>query len=159
MQFCSNCNVEVDDKFSFCPQCGSRLQSKTESNFCPYCGNRIETEGEFCPFCGKPLIDEQNVITSAPPTINQYNSVNNQYISSNNIPQETPEEESSGSLFVAGLKVILYFIGGFFLLLVMKVLTKGMVKSFMRDGLSLSVVICAIIVGLISYYFISRKSE
>ena len=55
MRFCPNCNLEFDDRYAFCHQCGDKLQEKIEQNFCPYCGNQIETDGVFCPFCGNSL--------------------------------------------------------------------------------------------------------
>lgn len=62
MKICPNCQVEYDDKFSFCNQCGSKLQDKVELFFCPFCGNRMETEGAFCPYCGKSLKDKKQSI-------------------------------------------------------------------------------------------------
>lgn len=62
MKICPSCQVEYDDKFSFCNQCGSKLHEKVELVFCPYCGNRTETEGAFCPYCGKSLKDKKQSI-------------------------------------------------------------------------------------------------
>lgn len=58
MKICSNCNLEYEDKFTFCRQCGSKLQEIIEHNFCPYCGNRIEKEDAFCPYCGNSVKEE-----------------------------------------------------------------------------------------------------
>lgn len=69
MKICPNCLVEYDDKFSFCNQCGGKLQDKVELVFCPYCGNRMETEGTFCPYCGKSL-KENNQSIEVSETIN-----------------------------------------------------------------------------------------
>ena len=77
MKICKKCNLEFEDKFTFCHHCGGKLQEKIEQNFCPYCGNKIETSGEFCPYCGKSLLDAcpvtkananstSNVITEEP---------------------------------------------------------------------------------------------
>lgn len=57
MKYCPKCNLEFEDKFAFCHQCGSGLQKRIEQIFCPYCGKRIEMGGEFCPYCGKSLLD------------------------------------------------------------------------------------------------------
>ena len=58
MKFCQKCQLEMDDKYKFCYQCGGKLQEKIETVFCPYCGEKVETEGEFCPFCGKSFVEE-----------------------------------------------------------------------------------------------------
>jgi len=57
MKICPNCKIEFDEKFTFCYQCGGKLQDKIDVCFCPYCGNKIETDGEFCPYCGNLLIE------------------------------------------------------------------------------------------------------
>ena len=63
MKFCPNCHIECEDKFSFCNQCGSKLQEIIELVFCPFCGNKIETEGDFCPYCGNSLPKESETST------------------------------------------------------------------------------------------------
>ena len=157
MRFCPNCNLEYEDKYAFCHHCGSKLQDKAEQIFCPYCGNKVETDGAFCPYCGNSITDEPSVTASVPLTNTQYTSANsNQSTFVNNAPQVKPEEQEEAKgkgAFTSIIKVVLYFIGGFFLLFIMKVLTKGMVKSYMRDGFSLGFFISFIIVGAIIYYF------
>ena len=156
MKSCLNCNIEIDDKFTFCPQCGSILQEIVEANFCPYCGNQIETEGVFCPYCGNSISDDYSNSMASPITTGQYNTKtdgqnNSAHNTSHSIPKEQKTEE--GLSFSSIIKYILYLIGGFFLLFIMKVLSKGMIKSFMREGFSLTFVVCGIIVALICYYF------
>ena len=63
MKFCPNCHIECEDKFSFCNQCGSKLQEIIELVFCPFCGNKMETEGDFCPYCGNSLPKESETST------------------------------------------------------------------------------------------------
>lgn len=52
MKICAKCNLEYDDKFTFCQKCGNRLKFKEERKICSNCGKEFETDGEFCPFCG-----------------------------------------------------------------------------------------------------------
>lgn len=63
MKFCPNCHIECEDKFSFCNQCGSKLQEIIELVFCPFCGNKMETEGDFCPYCGNSLPNDSETST------------------------------------------------------------------------------------------------
>ncbi len=53
MKICAKCNLEYEDKFTFCQKCGNRLEFKEERKICSNCGKEIETDGEFCPFCGE----------------------------------------------------------------------------------------------------------
>lgn len=56
MKICPNCQLEYDEKYEFCHQCGSKLQIKEDRSFCHHCGKKIVTDGDFCPYCGKPLV-------------------------------------------------------------------------------------------------------
>lgn len=52
---CSSCGFEVDDKFNFCPICGSKIisnESQSEKyKFCPKCGSKIKENTKICPNC------------------------------------------------------------------------------------------------------------
>ncbi len=52
MKYCQNCELEYDDKFSFCKKCGSKLEVKEEKKACSKCGKELSAESGFCPFCG-----------------------------------------------------------------------------------------------------------
>ncbi len=58
MKFCSNCQLEYDDKFSFCQKCGGKLDVKEEKKICSSCGKDILIDDDFCPFCGATLKDK-----------------------------------------------------------------------------------------------------
>ena len=49
---CKNCNAEFADDAKFCPQCGARVDGKTE---CRFCGREIEENAVFCMYCGRRL--------------------------------------------------------------------------------------------------------
>ena len=54
---CSSCGFEVDEKFKFCPMCGSKITSDDETTqekykFCPKCGIKIKEDTQICPNCG-----------------------------------------------------------------------------------------------------------
>ena len=68
MKFCPSCQLEYDDKYEFCHQCGSKLQMKEDRSFCHHCGKKIVTDGDFCPFCGKSLVYAKP-IDEIPPSI------------------------------------------------------------------------------------------
>lgn len=58
---CKNCNAEFADDAKFCPQCGARVDGKTE---CRFCGREIEENAVFCMYCGRRL-DGKSVCKSA----------------------------------------------------------------------------------------------
>jgi RNA polymerase subunit RPABC4/transcription elongation factor Spt4 len=47
---CSQCGVEVEPGFSFCPRCRNRLQP-----VCPHCQRSVDPGHQFCPYCGGAL--------------------------------------------------------------------------------------------------------
>jgi hypothetical protein len=47
---CPQCDAEVDQAFSFCPRCRSRLRP-----VCPHCQRSIDLGDKFCPYCGGDL--------------------------------------------------------------------------------------------------------
>lgn len=49
---CKNCNAEFAADAKFCPQCGARVDGKTE---CRFCGREIEENAVFCMYCGRRL--------------------------------------------------------------------------------------------------------
>ena len=53
MKICKNCNIEYQDNMKFCPECGSKLESK--SNVCPNCGTEYKDGQKFCSECGSRL--------------------------------------------------------------------------------------------------------
>lgn len=64
---CQYCSAEIPDIAAFCPECGKQQEkSKTEHTFCPNCGSRLESESIFCPECGS-RVAIQTMPDSEPP--------------------------------------------------------------------------------------------
>ena len=65
MAYCQNCGQKLDEKFSFCPECGSPVLHKDMSirrqKFageiikCPNCGEILNAFSSQCPACGYEL--------------------------------------------------------------------------------------------------------
>ncbi len=65
MRFCSFCNIEIEEQFNFCPNCGASLEEKKESEsfeafkveqlICNSCGEENEVGSSFCVSCGANL--------------------------------------------------------------------------------------------------------
>lgn len=53
-EYCKNCGAQITDGAKFCPECGEKIETKT-NNCCPKCGNEIESDEEFCSKCGENL--------------------------------------------------------------------------------------------------------
>lgn len=49
---CQKCGAELADDAKFCPQCGARVDGKTE---CPGCGREIAENSVYCTYCGKRI--------------------------------------------------------------------------------------------------------
>ena len=49
---CENCGKEMDSRFNFCTECGSKLYDLL---LCPFCRNRVDIDDNFCGMCGKAL--------------------------------------------------------------------------------------------------------
>ena len=49
--FCKNCGAKLLDGASFCTNCGTPIEEKTEK-LCKQCGNPLNDENVFCPYCG-----------------------------------------------------------------------------------------------------------
>ncbi len=47
---CWNCGSVVTGLFTFCPQCGERLDSPA----CRYCGQALDPKAPVCAHCGAP---------------------------------------------------------------------------------------------------------
>ena len=70
MKICVKCQLEYNDKYTFCQKCGCKLELKEEKNTCSNCGNVIETNGGFCPFCGASFVKADiNQIKSSSTTV------------------------------------------------------------------------------------------
>jgi predicted amidophosphoribosyltransferase len=48
---CGHCGVEVQQDFSFCPNCGIRMKQAN----CAACGQKVEPTWNTCAHCGSPL--------------------------------------------------------------------------------------------------------
>lgn len=53
-EYCTNCGAKITANSKFCPECGKKMETKT-NNRCPKCGNEIEADEEFCSKCGEGL--------------------------------------------------------------------------------------------------------
>ena len=47
---CDNCNSVVDNKYTYCVNCGANLLMK-----CPSCKKEINQNMKFCGWCGMPI--------------------------------------------------------------------------------------------------------
>ena len=45
---CPNCRNVLHGSYSFCPSCGTSLNSK-----CTQCGTAVDPDWKYCPKCGK----------------------------------------------------------------------------------------------------------
>lgn len=61
-EYCSNCGAQITNNAKFCPECGEKIETKT-NNLCPKCGNEIEADEEFCSKCGEGLKPKTASIT------------------------------------------------------------------------------------------------
>ena len=61
---CPECNKEISDKATSCPNCGYPVEKKINKNLnssvldlCPKCGKFYSSKEHFCPDCGTKMID------------------------------------------------------------------------------------------------------
>lgn len=159
MKFCPSCQLEYDDKYEFCHQCGNKLKNKEEHIFCPYCGKKTVIDGEFCPYCGKSLADTKQLkntssvgIQKAKPenTVSSYKEdkkpcydqqqtiqVKKQKKITNKRDNPVKEENK----FV---KFIIGFIGFVFFLIVYTFLSKGAQEAFSK-GYGIYVIVALVV--------------
>jgi RNA polymerase subunit RPABC4/transcription elongation factor Spt4 len=50
-QKCGHCGYLLQSGFTFCPNCGMKLQESK----CPACGQNVEAAWKTCAYCGSPL--------------------------------------------------------------------------------------------------------
>lgn len=71
MHLCPSCNLEIEEKFKFCPNCGSSLeevqkeeatQQNLEQLICNACGEENEVDAKFCGSCGANLVGSKTEI-------------------------------------------------------------------------------------------------
>lgn len=54
---CPECNREVSNQATACPNCGMPLNSSQNKKFCQHCGEQIDKDCVICPKCGKQVAD------------------------------------------------------------------------------------------------------
>ena len=59
---CKKCGQENSDEFTFCQNCGKRLDGK---KICPACGAKIDEDAKFCGVCGANLESANSEIAIA----------------------------------------------------------------------------------------------
>lgn len=57
MKICQNCSSEIEDSFSFCPNCGSDFGKPI---ICKNCNYENEPNSKFCQECGNALFEKFN---------------------------------------------------------------------------------------------------
>jgi Tfp pilus assembly protein PilF/RNA polymerase subunit RPABC4/transcription elongation factor Spt4 len=86
---CDNCGFIADEKFNFCPNCGSPLiknettdqqspqnkELKSEIVICDVCGENTKSENGVCEFCGAKLTDKEKFSESKGATEVKVNEV------------------------------------------------------------------------------------
>lgn len=81
MKFCKLCNVQYNDKFKFCPQCGQLLVNEVIRK-CNNCGLALEEKMIYCPECGTRVDDSvvnEEVNYGVGKTVDQSIDVENNY--------------------------------------------------------------------------------
>jgi predicted amidophosphoribosyltransferase len=58
---CGDCNEAVDDKYTFCTNCGKELQ-----RYCSSCKKEIDLLKKYCGWCGNPISDFDKRAASDP---------------------------------------------------------------------------------------------
>ena len=175
MKICSKCQLEMEDKYKFCYQCGGKLQEKIEIAFCPYCGEKVETDGDFCPFCGNALNednDSEKVVTKETdvkePAVhnNVINSVSNKPVTNNSVKTDIhssksrkQDEDKEENTVVSWIKYIAYIIGMIVLLFIFEILIKGSVKVLRADGFGLPFFIIFFLACCILYVIYYRDND
>ena len=56
MKKCPICGIENEEQFTFCSQCGEKLDDKIH---CPSCNELIQKNSVFCGFCGAKIKDKK----------------------------------------------------------------------------------------------------
>lgn len=65
---CSNCGVELKDDDTFCPSCGTKVETKNDDELkCENCGSPIPENTLFCSICGTKVENTKVVKTIACP--------------------------------------------------------------------------------------------
>lgn len=62
MKICLQCNIEYQDNMKFCPECGTKLETKPI--VCHNCGTEYKEGQKFCAECGTKLNDSISTISS-----------------------------------------------------------------------------------------------
>ena len=57
MKKCPICGIENEEQFTFCSQCGEKLDDKIH---CPSCNELIQKNSVFCGFCGAKIKNKKN---------------------------------------------------------------------------------------------------
>ena len=59
---CTNCNIRLNPKFSFCPNCGyptkidsEKIPKTIRTVICPNCNKELDSKNNFCSSCGYAL--------------------------------------------------------------------------------------------------------
>lgn len=55
MKVCKTCSAEYDEDLSFCPNCGGKLEDKSDKATCAACGATLPDGARFCGKCGAPV--------------------------------------------------------------------------------------------------------
>ncbi|UCD00888.1 MAG: zinc-ribbon domain-containing protein [Promethearchaeota archaeon] len=59
VKFCSKCGKQIDGKWEFCQECGTRVLI-----ICPSCGTKVKGNPKFCHICGINLSEIKLIQTS-----------------------------------------------------------------------------------------------
>lgn len=119
--FCKNCGSEIPEGIAFCPQCGYRVGTKSQSDtntdtaayrdiqsqqpVCPICGNPVKPSASFCKTCGSRLnsADNQTDVNDIyTPPYNDYD----------NYEPAAPKKKSKMPLIIGGAAAAVLIIGG-----------------------------------------------
>ena len=109
---CTECEKEVSDQATSCPNCGAPINTDAQKKFCKHCGEKIDKDCIICPKCGKQV--EQLNDSSKNIVINNNNNNNSSASSSSSASATVYATPSRGYYGTSKNKWVAFFLCLFF---------------------------------------------